>query len=46
MYDVGQMRTYYFGQTAVVPFDLVGDVLSLDERGAEEYEGVRRTRDM
>ena len=46
MYDVGRMRTYYLGQTAVVAFDLVRDVLSLDERGPEEYEGIRRTGDM
>ena len=46
MCDVGQLRTYYLRQTAVVSLDLVRDVLSLDERGPEENEGIWRTRDV
>jgi len=30
----------------MISLDLVGDVLSLDKRGPEEYESVRGTRDM
>ena len=40
------MQTYYLGQTAVVPFDLVRDVLRLNEGGPEEYEGIGRARNM
>ena len=43
---VERMRTYYLGQTAMVPLDLVWDVLSSDERRPEEYEGIRRTGDV
>jgi len=42
----GHVRTYDLGQTTVVSFDLVRDVLSLDKRGAEEYEGIGRAGDM
>lgn len=34
------------GESAVVGLDLGGDMLTLDERGAEEDKGVGRTRDM
>lgn len=40
------MRTYNLGQTAMVPFNLVRDVLSLDEGGPEEDEGIGRARNV
>lgn len=43
---VKHVRTYDLGQTTVVAFDLVRNVLSLDEGGPEQDEGIGRTRDM
>jgi hypothetical protein len=46
MYSADQARTYYLGQTAMISFDLVRDVLGLDEGGPEEDKGVGRTRNV
>lgn len=43
---VEHVRTYDLGQAAMVALDLVGNMLSFDERRTEQYEGIRRTRDM
>ena len=46
MYSADQARTYDLGQTTMISFDLVRDVLRLDEGRPEEDKGVRRTGDV